>query len=81
MGLREGSGSFRILKEKYYMNENNEPLSISKWARNERLLDTLLKMGLVVIPIRTDDESRDIDYFIVSSGMPQYIVNQEQDQG
>ena len=61
--------------------QKHEPISIDTHSRNNRLLETLLKMGLVVIPMYTDQETMDIDHFIVSSGMPSHIKVQGQDQG
>jgi hypothetical protein len=63
------------------MSKKRKPISIDMWSRNERLLPTLLEMGLVVIPIYTPDESKGIDHFIVSSGIPTKIKYQEQRQG
>ena len=59
------------------MLENKEPISIDTHSRNERLLETLLSMGLVVVPIYTDNVTECIDHFIVSSGIPKDIINQE----
>jgi hypothetical protein len=55
-----------------------EPVSISAFDRNDRLFDTLLKMGLVVIPIFADKEKSRIDHFIVSSGTPISLHGQDQ---
>jgi hypothetical protein len=57
----------------------DEPLSMAKWARNERLHETLLKMGLFVQPVFERLGRQRIDYFIVSCGMPS--ENHGPDQG
>ena len=57
-----------------------EPVSISRFDRNDRIFKTLLGMGLVVVPMFTDKEHHSIDHFIVSSGMPR-VLRDQQDQG
>ncbi len=47
------------------------PRSQDAAARNERLLPTLLGMGLVVQPLA--DANGGIDCFIVSTGLPNYV--------
>ena len=47
------------------------PLHMNKEARNERLFETLLGMGLFVQPI--PDGMGHIDCFLVSTGMPAYV--------
>jgi len=62
--------------------KNIEPLSIDTYSRNNRLLNTLNRMGLAVIPIYNENSKDCIEYFIVSSGIPdENIINQGQDQG
>lgn len=59
--------------------KNRVPLSLNTWDRNERLLPTLLGMGLAVEPVYT--EHGDIDYFMVSCGTQCFLKDQGQDQG
>jgi len=60
------------------MSKKHEPISIDTCSRNSRLKDTLLNMGLVVVPIYTDEITGCIDHFIVSSGIPKDIVEANQ---
>lgn len=51
------------------MQEN--PEHMDKWTRNERLQETLEKMGLFVVPVRERKTNR-IEYFHVSAGVIDY---------
>lgn len=57
-----------------------EPISISTYDRNGRLLKTLLDMGLAVVPMFDDSEARCISYFLVSCGAKP-LMDYGQDQG
>ena len=47
-----------------------KPLHLDKSSRNRRLYKKLVKWGLFVEPILIDNESKHIDYLIVSTGVP-----------
>ena len=48
---------------------SDEPLHMSIRARNQRLYETLVGMGLHVDAVRSTDEPDGIDYIIVSAGL------------
>lgn len=51
----------------------NLPKHMDKWARNQRLYESLLKMGLVVNPIFADDYYTRIDWLQVSVDLPEAL--------
>lgn len=62
----ESNGSF-VSAHGGYMSD--EPLHMSIRARNQRLYETLLGMGLHVDAVRSATEPDAIDYVIVSAGL------------
>lgn len=63
------------------INESiREPISISTYDRNERVLNTLLDMGLAVVPIFDDSDGNRISHFLVSCGAKP-LMDYGQDQG
>lgn len=55
------------------------PESLDAWTRNERVFNTLKKMGLNVIPIYSKRVPDRIEHFIVSCGVPREFLNRPQE--
>ena len=51
-------------------DENIVPESMTIKDRNQRLFETLKRMGLYVVPVPKEDDQTVIDYIIVSSVAP-----------
>ncbi|MEM7621292.1 MAG: hypothetical protein AAF228_12700 [Pseudomonadota bacterium] len=43
---------------------------MNKWIRNKRLYETLLGMGLYVVPVPEEDDATKINHLIVASTLP-----------
>lgn len=52
---------------------DNELLHMDEASRNIRLRDTLIGMGLFVVPVYSDTDTETIDHLIVSASLPKQL--------